>query len=70
MNLMIGDLSLGFAVKCILPAVLLVLVYKMYNELGEKEIRYVDKFIAFALALYIALCLVHIANFILWQVRG
>ena len=58
---------LGLAVKGVLPAVLLLLVRRMLRELGERELARVDRCASFVVALYTALCLVHIVNLTLWR---
>ena len=70
MGVAMGDPSLGFLIKCILPAFLLLFVGWMYGELGERWLRVLDDVVCFTLALYTALCVVHIVNFILWYFVG
>ena len=65
MSPIIGDLPLGFLVKCVFPAVLLLLVYRMCRELGREELARVDQFVSFVIVLYTALCAVHIVNFLI-----
>ena len=67
MNPIIGSLPLGFFVKCILPAILLLVIYRMCSELGQEEMTRVDWFISFVIVLYTALCVVHIVNFLIFR---
>ena len=70
MRPVIGDPLSGAIAKCLLPAALLLLVRRMCRGLSARELIYVDRFICFALALYCALCVMHILSFILWRIRG
>ena len=63
MSGVIGNLSLGFLIKCILPAFILLFVGRMYGELGDIGYKWVDISATFVLVLYSALCAVHIVNF-------
>ncbi len=67
MSPVIGDPSWGFLLKCILPAFLLLFVGRRYGALGEAGDRWVDRCASFVLALYCALCAVHIVNFTVWH---
>ena len=69
MRPVLGDVSLGFLVKGILPAFLLLFVGHMAGSLG-KGARWVDRCAGWVLALYTALCAVHIVNFAVWLSIG
>ena len=58
----------GLLVKCLLPAILVLSVSRMMRGLGEREQGLVDRFICFALALYCALCMIHILSFAVWYI--
>ena len=66
MRPVIGDPLSGLFFKCLLPAALLLLVRRMCRVLSVRELVYVDRFICFVLALYCALCAIHIISFVLW----
>lgn len=67
MSCVIGDLSLGFLIKCILPAFILMFVGRMYVGLGKTGFRCVDICATYVLVLYTVLCAVHIVNFAAWH---
>ena len=65
MRSVIHSVPLGFAVKCILPAVIITVITRMLAELGCKETRLIDRVISFAVAFYTLLCADHIVNFMI-----
>ena len=70
MSPVMDNLSLGFLVKCILPAFTLMFVGRRYSELGETGCKWVDRCATLVLMLYTALCALHIFNFEVWRVAG
>jgi len=64
-RLFIYDVSAGFAIKCLIPPVLITLVIGYLNVLGIGEMRLVDRVLSFAIIFYTMLCADHIFNFIL-----
>ena len=65
MSPIIGSIAAGILVKCILPAALLFLIYRMCIALGAENFPLIDRFIAFVTVLYTALCAIHIADFLI-----
>ena len=65
MNAVIGNLPLSFVVKCIVPVLLIWLIVRMLRRLDREGLKKVDRFIAFVLVLYTALCIDHIVNFLI-----
>ncbi len=63
MQSIVSDISLGFLVKCILPALLMVPIWRLICLLEITDLPLIDRFISFVLALYTAICAVHIVNF-------
>ena len=59
----IDDTSAGFAIKCVIPAVLITLIVRASDRLSTDDLRRVDMFGSFALAFYTLLCIDHIINF-------
>ena len=65
----VGDLSLGFAMKCILPAGIAWLLARLVGELPSDGLRSADRSVAFGLAVYFLLCVIHIVNFVILFLR-
>ena len=61
----IGDVSAGFFVKCVLSAVVVMLLGALVRMLSGNELRIADCFIAFCLVFYLTIDLDHVINFIL-----
>ena len=59
----IGNTSAGFAIKCIVPAVLITLIVRSIDLLDSNDLRRIDMFTSFALVFYTLLCIDHIINF-------
>ena len=54
---------MGFLVKCVLPACLMAPIWRLIRLLENPDLPVVDRFVCFVLALYTAICAVHIFNF-------
>ncbi|MBQ9247620.1 MAG: hypothetical protein IJ171_03430 [Ruminococcus sp.] len=63
MQSVVADITLGFLVKCILPACLMVPIWRLICLLEMPDLPIVDRFVSFVLVLYTAICAVHIVNF-------
>ena len=61
----IGDLSAGFCVKCVLSAVVVMILGALMRMLHDTELRIADHFIAFCLLFYLVIDLNHVINFML-----
>ena len=67
MRPIMGDVSLGFLVKCLMPVPIIFLIRRLYSDFDRHDLMRVDRFVSFVLALYTALGAVHIVNFMLWH---
>lgn len=67
MRTLIGEPLSGLVAKCLLPGALLISVYLITRGLDGRALSRVDRFVCFVLALYSALCAIHILNIIIWQ---
>ena len=70
MRPVIGEPLPGLLFKGLFPALLLALVCRMCRCLSARELRLVDRFVAFVLTLYCALCVIHIMNFVIRSFSG
>ena len=61
----IGSIPLGLLVKCVLPAAMIFVIQRMARLLDPHGLRVLDRFVAFALTFYTALCFLHMINFVL-----
>ncbi len=60
-----GDASWSFLLKCIAPILLTAGLFRLIGRLDREGLMHVDRFISFVLVFYLALCLNHIANFVM-----
>ena len=70
MQPIMGDISLGFAVKCLLPVFIILLARRLCSGFGILELMRVDRVVSFVLVLYTALGVVHIVNFSAYYFGG
>ena len=68
MSPVIQSIPIGFLLKCILPAALLLLVWYLCSKLGGRELVMVDVFLSFVIVIYTAICTIHIIDFIMWHI--
>lgn len=70
-NAFIDSIAIGFAVKCAVPLVLVIIVCKGMHILDLKALKFADMLISFALTVYLLITLDHFINVILLlQSRG
>lgn len=60
----IGNLPLGFILKCLFPAAAIGTVICALRMLDRRDLRIADCFISFVLVLYLTVDLDHIANYL------
>ena len=63
--LFIGDVSAGFFIKCIVPTAVILLIAYAAKTLDADDLRTADRWISFGLAVYTAINVDHVLNFIL-----
>lgn len=64
-RLFIGNLTLGFLIKCALPLLIVVTVCWALSKLSFEDLAVADKFACFLMVFYIAINLDHLLNIIL-----
>ena len=65
MRSVVGSIPMGFAVKVLIPAAAVAAVLRLTGRMDERGTVMVERFTAFVLAFYIALCVNHLINFVL-----
>ena len=65
----VGDLSLGFVMKCVVSAGIIWLLMRLVGLLSDDGLRTADRFISFGVGFYFLLCSVHIVNFVILFLR-
>lgn len=65
MSGVITNLPMSFAIKCLIPLLLVVYVNRRANDASEKQIKFSSRIIVGAIILYTLINLSHVANFLL-----
>ena len=65
MSAVIDNISLSFVIKCVVPIFMIRLIIRLTRQLDREGLKKVDRIVAFVLALYTALCVDHIVNFLI-----
>ena len=66
MSGLVDSLPLGFLVKCALPAVLVFVIIRLMSKLDIGGLSKVSGFTSVIIAFYLALCINHSINFVLF----
>ncbi|MBQ6336775.1 MAG: hypothetical protein IJI50_06050 [Ruminococcus sp.] len=65
----VGDISAGFAVKCLLPLLLILVLARLFSTLNEPELHGTERVVKAVFGFYLFLCVNHIANFVILFLR-
>ena len=64
-RMFIGNIGFGFAVKCVLPLMIVAVIIRVLRRAEADTLRTADSFVSFVMVFYLVIAIDHTINFML-----